>query len=145
MFSFCAFTGRLTADPKLVVKSNGVQYIRFLVAVDRDFKKEDNTRQSDFLSCIVWNKRAEFMSKNFMRGSMITVQGRLEGGTRVLPDGSKRYDMVVKVSDLWFGETRASRLEREERLTAPATDYPQQEEYPPVSDSTPFDFPDSLE
>lgn len=70
--------GRLTATPELKTSKNGKSYSFFNVAVERDFIPEGGERQADFFDCIVWDKTAEFLCRNFEKGKMIALNGRLQ-------------------------------------------------------------------
>lgn len=94
--------GRLTKDVEL--KRSGDTVIgRFTIAVDRRSKNKD----ADFISCVAWNKSAEFIKKYFGKGSMIAVVGELRTGSYEKSDGSKAYTIEVVVSETFFtGEKR---------------------------------------
>ena len=52
--------GRITKDPD--VRSNGDSLVtRFSLAVDRRFKKDNET--ADFIGCVAFRKTAEFIEK----------------------------------------------------------------------------------
>ena len=63
--------GRLTATPELKTSKNGKSYSFFNVAVERDFIPKGGERQADFLDCIAWDRAAEFLCRNFEKGTMI--------------------------------------------------------------------------
>lgn len=73
-------TGRLTADPELRTSQNGKSVCRFTVACTRNYKNADGEYDSDFLTCIAFNKTAEFVSRYFAKGGMIAVEGSLRTG-----------------------------------------------------------------
>ena len=50
--------GRLIKDPELKQNENGDKlYTRFVIAVQRNFKLPDGTREADFITVVVWGKR----------------------------------------------------------------------------------------
>lgn len=69
--------GRLTADPELSFTSNGKGYSLFTVAVDRDYKRDDGERETDFVYCQAWGKIAENMAKYLSKGRQVAVEGKL--------------------------------------------------------------------
>lgn len=74
--------GRLTADPELRQTQSGVASCQFTVAVDRRFAdKNTGERQADFIRCQAWRQTAEFVSKYFSKGKMITLEGSLRTGS----------------------------------------------------------------
>lgn len=73
--------GRLTADPELRTSQSGVSNLRFTVAVNRNFKNQQGEYDADFISCVAFKQRAEFISRYFSKGSMICVEGSLRTGS----------------------------------------------------------------
>ena len=62
----CSFTGRLTADPRMdYVGQDQVEKVTFSLAVDRDRRKEDGSRETDFLDFVAWRGTAKFISEHF--------------------------------------------------------------------------------
>lgn len=85
----CTFLGRLTKDPDKGQTSSGVSYARFCIAVDREYVKEGETRQADFIDCLAWRGTADFIAKWFHKGDMIGVTGSMQTGSYE-KDGVKR-------------------------------------------------------
>ena len=78
MLNVVALMGRLVADPELKTTQSGNSVCTFRVAVDRSYAPQGEERQADFITVTAWRKTAEFICKYFQKGSMISVQGRLE-------------------------------------------------------------------
>ena len=90
--------GRLTADPELRTTPNGISVASFRVAVDRNYSRQGEERQTDFIPVVAWRERAEFVNKYFRKGSMIAVEGSLQSRTyEDKATGGKRtaYDVVA--------------------------------------------------
>jgi single-strand DNA-binding protein len=68
--------GRLTAKPELKMTPDGTSVCNFTIASEEDIKRKDGTRDTDFIDCVAWGPRAEFVSKYFTKGSMVIVEGR---------------------------------------------------------------------
>lgn len=68
--------GRLTKDPDIRYsqgeKSTAVA--RFSLAVDRKFKQEGQPT-ADFINCLAFGKRAEFIEKYCRKGTKLVVEG----------------------------------------------------------------------
>lgn len=98
-------TGRLTADPELRQTQSGISSCRFTVAVNRKFAdKQTGERQADFIQCIAWRQTAEFVSRYFNKGKMITVEGMLRNNNyqdRQYPDVT-HYTLDVIVEGVEF-------------------------------------------
>lgn len=60
--------GRLTSDPVIAKSQNDNFYCKFSVAINEYFAGDKKTV---FLKCISFNKTAEFIAKNFKKGSLI--------------------------------------------------------------------------
>lgn len=74
--------GRLTKDPELRQTPNGISSCRFSIAVNRNFKNQQTGQyDADFINCIAWRQTAEFISKYFRKGQMITLDGTLRTGS----------------------------------------------------------------
>lgn len=103
--------GRLTSSPELKTTPSGVMVLSFSIAVARRTvpKKEDGTRGetvSDFINCIAWRERAEFISKYFHKGSSICVTGAIQTRTYQDKDGNKRYATEVVVDETYFVDAK---------------------------------------
>ena len=73
--------GRLTSDPELRQTQSGISSCRFTIACDRRFAdKNTGEKQADFITCIAWKQTAEFVSRYFSKGKMISVEGSLRTG-----------------------------------------------------------------
>ena len=73
--------GRLTADPELRQTQSGVASCRFNVATNRKTKNDKGLYEADFFSCVAWRQTAEFISRYFTKGQMITLEGSLRSGS----------------------------------------------------------------
>lgn len=99
--------GRITQDLELKQTPNGVAVLSFTVAVDRNFTKQGEEKQSDFISCVAWKQTAEFISRYFGKGRMIAVEGQLRTRTYEDKNGSKHYVTEVFVDNASFtGESK---------------------------------------
>lgn len=98
--------GRLTWDPELRRTQSGVAVTRFRLAVDRDFKTQNGERETDFIDCIAWREKAEFVSKYFTKGRMAIVEGSLQVRDWTDQDGGKRRSAEVVADKIHFGETK---------------------------------------
>jgi single-strand DNA-binding protein len=98
--------GRITQDLELKQTPSGVSVLSFTVAVDRNYTKGEE-KQSDFISCVAWKERAEFISRYFGKGRMIALEGQLRTRTYEDKNGSKHYVTEVYVDNASFtGESK---------------------------------------
>ena len=77
MLNHIIIMGRLVKDPELRTTTNGTKVASFRVAVDRDYKAGEE-KKADFIDCVAWRQRGEFVCRNFGKGMPITVEGRLQ-------------------------------------------------------------------
>lgn len=91
--------GRMVADPELKKTQSGVSSLTFTVAWSRKIKEVET---KCFLRCKAWRERAEMISRYFVKGQEIIVEGTLETETWETKDGQKRSDIVLAVSDAHF-------------------------------------------
>lgn len=137
--------GRITAKPEIRYTGSNVPYVRFTVAVNRQFSNQDGTRDADFINVIAWRKQAEVICNYFDKGNQIAVEGRLQTGSYDGQDGTKRYTTDVVLDQFHFVESKAARANSSAPVESPY-DY---QEAAPVNDVSveedPFaDFGDSV-
>lgn len=93
--------GRLTADPILKTTPASKQVTTFTLAVQRRFAQEGQ-QQADFITCVAWEKTAEFITRYFRKGSMIAIDGRIQTRTWENESGKKQYVTEVIVLNAYF-------------------------------------------
>ena len=98
--------GRLTRDPGLRRTQNGTAVAGFALAVDRDYKNADGTKDTDFIEVVAWRSSAEFVSKYFAKGRMAIVEGRLQIRDWQDKDGNKRRSAEVVADNVYFGDSK---------------------------------------
>lgn len=98
--------GRLTRDPELRRTQNGTAVAGFALAVDRDYKNADGTKETDFIEVVAWRSSAEFVSKYFTNGRMAIVEGRLQIRDWQDKDGNKRRSAEVVADNVYFGDSK---------------------------------------
>ena len=109
MLNVATLSGRLTKAPELRTTQSGVEVTSFTIAVDRDFKDSNGTRQTDFIDCQSWRGTAKFVADNFDKGQSITVVGRLQIRDWTDKDGNKRRNAEVVTENVYFaGDKRNS-------------------------------------
>ena len=97
--------GRVTKELEIKQTPSGAAVLSFTVAVDRYSKNEE--KAADFISCVAWNKTAEFIGKYFGKGRMIAVTGNLRTRNYEDKNGVKHYVTEVWVDNADFtGEPR---------------------------------------
>ena len=97
--------GRLTAAPELKTTPSGVAVCSFNLAVNRKYSKEGE-QTADFISCVAWRERAEFIAKYFKKGSSLCIMGAIQTRNYTDKDGVKRYVTEVLVDDARFVDSK---------------------------------------
>lgn len=104
-----SIVGRLTRDPELRYTQSGLATARFSVAVDRGLSREKKQEAqakgqptADFINVVAFGKTAELAGQYLAKGRQVAVQGRMQTGSYVAQDGSKRYTTDVVVDRLEF-------------------------------------------
>lgn len=100
--------GRLTKDIELRKSNSGMSYARFSLAVNRRRSSNQEQNNADFISCVVWDKRAETMEQYLGKGSQIAIEGRIQTG-RYDKDGQPVFTTDVVVENFEFLESRSQR------------------------------------
>lgn len=99
--------GRLTRDPEVRYTDSGTSVARFCVACDRRINREGED-SADFISCVAFGQKAEFLEKYFSKGKRIGLNGRIQTGSYTNKDGKKIYTTDVIVENVEFVESRNS-------------------------------------
>jgi len=96
-------SGNITKDPELKETQSGKGYVTFSVACRRNYKNEEGGYDADFINCVAWGPKAEFICKYFKKGNRIEVGGRLSTRSYDDKEGNKKYVTEVIVDNAEFG------------------------------------------
>lgn len=96
--------GRLTKQPELKQTQSGISVCNFTVAVDRKYKNQDGTRDTDFIPCVSWRHTAEFIAKYFHKGERIAVEGEIRPKSWEDETGQRRYMTEIVVNQAYFAD-----------------------------------------
>lgn len=102
MINNATIMGRLTKAPELRTTNTGKTVTGFTVAVDRKYTPTGQEKQTDFIDCVAWKSKAEFITRYFHKGDLIAIEGEIQ--TRTWEDGSgkKRKAVEVLVNNVSF-------------------------------------------
>lgn len=107
MVNCAILMGRLRKDPELRTTQSGTSVTSFTVAVDRDYVRQGEERQTDFINVVSWRQTAEFVSRYFQKGSMIAVQGSIQTRNYEDKHGNKRTAVEVIADKVSFCGSKA--------------------------------------
>lgn len=91
-------TGRVTNDIELKTTQQGTSVCSFTVAVDRPAVKD----KTDFIDCVAWRQKAEFLGKYFAKGDGIEITGVLTTRNYEDKSGNKRKAVEVVCDQVSF-------------------------------------------
>lgn len=103
MLNRVALVGRLTRDPELRRTGSGKAVTSFNLAVERNFKSDD--QEADFINCVCWGKVAENTERYCSKGSMVSVDGRIQTRNYDNNQGQKVYVTEVIADSVQFINT----------------------------------------
>lgn len=106
MLNKCILLGRMCANAEIKVTPSGVKCATFSVAVERDYKSSAGTRETDFVPCIAWREKADFMEKYFSKGDMIALCGSIQSNRYTGSDGKQHTSYVVMVENISFAGSK---------------------------------------
>ena len=98
-------TGRLCDNPS-ITQGQKSKRAYFQIAISRDIRKE-GAPDADFLNCVAFKDRADFVEKYLRKGMKIEVMGRIETSSYE-KDGNRIPTFKVIVSYLNFAESKTA-------------------------------------
>ena len=104
MLNKVVLMGRLTKDPELKYTPSNVAVVTFSIAVDRNFARSGEQRQTDFINIVAWRTTAEFVAKYFTKGQLIALCGSIQTRTWDDAEGKKHYVTEVVADEVHFAE-----------------------------------------
>lgn len=102
MINNVVLTGRITRNLELKQTSNNNSSLNITLAVERTFKDQNGQKQTDFISCKAFGKRAETIAQYCQKGDLIGITGSIQTGSYQKQDGSTVYTTDVMVDGLSF-------------------------------------------
>ena len=132
--------GRLTNKPELRQTNSNLAVTRFTLAVNRNFSNSQGQREADFITIVAWRKQAENICRYLDKGSLISVEGRIQTGSFDGQDGQRRYTTEVVADQVNFLESRSQSQARSNNNFAPMNE-PSFDNYnePPVQNNVDID------
>lgn len=106
MLNRITMTGRLTADPELRKTPSDISVTSFSIANQRNYKNASGERDTDFFNIVAWRKTADFVCQYFSKGSMVTIDGRLESRKYTDKEGNNRTAIEIVADNVFFGDSK---------------------------------------
>lgn len=95
--------GRLVRDAE-VRTSGETKVARTTLAVDRRYSKEE--AQTDFISLVGFNKKADFLERFGKKGTKLIIEGEWRTGSYTDKDGNKVYTNDCLINEIEFAESK---------------------------------------
>ncbi len=115
MLNHIEIMGNLVADPEIRTTGSDIKVCSFGIACERDFAAEGRQKEVDFVNCVAWRVKAEFVSRYFSKGMPILISGRLQIQKWEDRDGNKRTTAQVVAENIYFagGEKRNPQIRQD--------------------------------
>lgn len=111
------FTGRIGRDAELRSLPGGDRVANFPVAVDVGNKTEPKTL---WLDCSMWGKRGEALVTHLVKGTKITVSGRINVEEYTKRDKTTGYRLTVNTDAIDFHGSSSTTDRPQRPAAAPA-------------------------
>lgn len=98
--------GRITKDLELRYTTTNVATTRFNIAINRQFKDADGERKADFIPVQCWRKQAENVCNYLNKGSLVSIEGRIQTEKYTDKDGNNRNTWSVVADNVTFLESK---------------------------------------
>ena len=108
MLNVVAIMGRLVADPELRTTPQGINVCSFRIACDRNFARQGEQRQADFIDIVAWRSQAEFVSKYFQKGSLIAIDGSIQTRQYQDKNGNNRTAIEIVANNVNFAAPKSA-------------------------------------
>ena len=108
MLNVVAIMGRLVADPELRTTPQGINVCSFRIACDRNFVRQGEQRQADFIDIVAWRSQADFVCKYFQKGSLIAIDGSIQTRQYQDKNGNNRTAFEIVANNINFAGSRNS-------------------------------------
>lgn len=106
----CIMIGNLCKPNELKYAQSGTVILKNSIAVSRNFVKQGEERQSDFINILAFGKTAEFIAKYFNKGSKLALTGEWRTGNYE-KDGVKIYTNELLVNEVEFVEKKTNNVD----------------------------------
>ena len=102
MLNEITLQGRFAEAPALKTTKKGSFVTSFDFAVARDYKDKNGKEITDFLTCVAWEDKADFICKWFEKGAQALIKGSLETRKYKDKNDATRTAYEIKVDRIYF-------------------------------------------
>lgn len=118
MLNRVCLVGRLGRDVELKKTGSGKSYAFFSLVVARNFKTADG-QDADFITVVCWGKVAENTATYCSKGSLISIDGRLQTRTYENDKGDRVFVAEVVADNVQFIDTKKKDNAQKPKQEAP--------------------------
>lgn len=104
----CTFCGRLGNNPEITTLPSGKERVRFSIAVDRNYKREDGSRPSDWIPVVIWGSSSYVKKTNLGKGDKVCVTGRVEQHEWTDDKGVKKSSFSLNCTNIELVQKKQS-------------------------------------
>ena len=100
--NLCQFIGRIGRDPEIKATAGGQTVANFSLAVDETYKDKSGQKveKTEWISCTVWGKQADFVANYITKGRLVHVAGKWQTRKWQDKDGNDRYSTECIVNSV---------------------------------------------
>ena len=98
--NFVLLIGRVVSQPELRYTTGGKAVASFAIAVDRRAGKGAESKETDFIPIVAWERLGEICNEYLTKGKLVSIQGALRTRTYETQDGQKRKAFEVVASEM---------------------------------------------
>lgn len=102
-----SFIGRLTRDPDLRKTSEDTSVCNFSIAVRKAVKPKEGEPDANFIDCVAWRQRADYLCNYGSKGRLVAVDGEMVPRSYTDKDGINRKTVELVVDNLSFLDSRS--------------------------------------
>ena len=104
----CTFCGRLGANPEITTLPSGKERVRFSIAVDRNYKREDGSRPSDWIPVVKWGSAEYIRKTNMGKGDKVIVSVSIEITEWTDNEGKQKFSFALNCSNIELVQKKKS-------------------------------------
>lgn len=93
--------GNVGENPKIHTFENGKKVVRFSLATNNYFfKEEEKVQQTEWHNLVAWGKQADLIEKYVTRGSEIAIEGKLTSRSYENSEGHKQSVTEILIHEI---------------------------------------------
>ncbi|WP_443944084.1 single-stranded DNA-binding protein [Pedobacter sp. AW1-32] len=97
-------SGFAGTDAEVKILSENQKLAKVNLAVHENYRNMsgEEVKKTQWFNLVFWNAKADFAETNIKKGTQLTIEGKLQTGSYIAKDGSKRYTLDIIVQDVQY-------------------------------------------